>query len=335
MEEEILVQEENIEEIIEITEEKITIGMQPQGEINITENGEYDVTNYSEANVEVEGIVPTGVIQITSNGIKNVTNYESANVNVLPNLQNKNITIEENTTINVEPDEGYEGLSSIEITTNVPTSKQKYRLPDNYQEVEYIQGTGTQYIDTTFLANGGMKAEYEVEYSSDIITINGGYIVGSHNTRNPYARNGGYYNNNVNIKGWELGYGDYYPKYSTKINYGQKYKVEFQTIVGNAYLKVDDVMLIRDERTTNMTANTNVMLFTHAISVQNNEVKTKAKVYYVKIWDKNGTLVRNFIPCYRKYDEMVGMYDIENNDFYTNNGTGTFLKGSNHDTPLD
>ncbi len=43
----------------------------------------------------------------------------------------------------------------------------------------------------------------------------------------------------------------------------------------------------------------------------------------------NGTLVRDFIPCYRKQDGVIGMYDLANDVFYTNAGTGTFLKGAN------
>ena len=45
------------------------------------------------------------------------------------------------------------------------------------------------------------------------------------------------------------------------------------------------------------------------------------------------TLIRNYIPCYRKSDNEIGLYDIVNNVFYTNQGTGVFLKGSNAPTP--
>ena len=51
------------------------------------------------------------------------------------------------------------------------------------------------------------------------------------------------------------------------------------------------------------------------------------RVYYAKIWD-NDALVRNLIPCYRKTDNAVGMYDTVNGVFYTNQGTGEFLKGA-------
>lgn len=36
----------------------------------------------------------------------------------------------------------------------------------------------------------------------------------------------------------------------------------------------------------------------------------------------------NFIPCYRKNDGEIGVFDTENSVFYTNAGTGTFTKGA-------
>lgn len=48
--------------------------------------------------------------------------------------------------------------------------------------------------------------------------------------------------------------------------------------------------------------------------------------YSFKIW-KGDTQLRDFIPCYRKSDNIAGMYDIVNEEFYTNCGSGQFLSG--------
>lgn len=69
-------------------------GSKPTGTISITQNGEYDVSNYASADVDVPaGIVPTGTLQITQNGMANVYEYEYANVNVNLNLVDLEITL--------------------------------------------------------------------------------------------------------------------------------------------------------------------------------------------------------------------------------------------------
>ena len=47
------------------------------------------------------------------------------------------------------------------------------------------------------------------------------------------------------------------------------------------------------------------------------------KLYYFKAWS-SWTLVREMIPCYRKSDSVIWLYDIVNDVFYTNAGSGTF-----------
>ena len=50
------------------------------------------------------------------------------------------------------------------------------------------------------------------------------------------------------------------------------------------------------------------------------------KLYSFKIYN-NGTLVRDFVPCYSVYDGENGLLDIVNSVFYENAGTGEFLRG--------
>lgn len=50
-------------------------------------------------------------------------------------------------------------------------------------------------------------------------------------------------------------------------------------------------------------------------------------VYEVKLYD-NGTTIMHLVPCYRKADNEIGLYDLINNNFYTNIGSGNLSKGS-------
>lgn len=51
------------------------------------------------------------------------------------------------------------------------------------------------------------------------------------------------------------------------------------------------------------------------------------KVYRLKLYENN-ILVREYVPCYRISDNVIGLYDSVNKVFYPNNGTGAFNKGS-------
>ena len=52
-------------------------------------------------------------------------------------------------------------------------------------------------------------------------------------------------------------------------------------------------------------------------------------VYLYSFCIMNGGIKKiELIPCYRKSDGEIGLYDTINNIFYTNLGTGEFLKGT-------
>jgi hypothetical protein len=57
---------------------------------------------------------------------------------------------------------------------------------------------------------------------------------------------------------------------------------------------------------------------------------SKYKLKRFKIWDSE-TLVRDFVPVKRNSDDVVGLYDVVNDTFYTNAGSGTFIAGKEFD----
>lgn len=73
-------------EDIGVTVDESLLGITPNGELPITENGNYDVTNYESVDVNVpipEGYIqPEGTFNVGLNGIWDITNYAKVNINV-------------------------------------------------------------------------------------------------------------------------------------------------------------------------------------------------------------------------------------------------------------
>lgn len=47
-----------------------------------------------------------------------------------------------------------------------------------------------------------------------------------------------------------------------------------------------------------------------------------------QITDSSNNVVHDYVPCYRKSDNEIGVYDIVTDTFHTNSGTGTLVKGN-------
>lgn len=80
---------------------------------------------------------------------------------------------------------------------------------------------------------------------------------------------------------------------------------------------------VRSWNNTNLSA----LLFGGNTESGATQVTSLLKVFAFQLFE-NGKLSLNFIPCYRKSDGEIGMYDTVSKNFYTNAGTGTFLKGA-------
>lgn len=207
---------------------------------------------------------------------------------------------------------------------SVSVLKRVARVPDEYQEVEYIESTGTQWIDTGYKPNGNTKIEIKYQTPTQSTTQQG--IFG--------ARNGSLVNAFLVFTGSKQNalQADYY---NSSFGGGGSYQKDISGFDGRAintiemsnYLKLNGNLIYTLSPTAFQT-DSNLYLFAVAINSSGGLYRTlmTGSLWYCKLWD-NGILVRNFVPCYRKSDSVVGLYDLVNSVFYTNAGTGTFLKG--------
>ena len=152
---------------------KVSVNVQPSLQtksIDINENGtstiEADSEHYGLKAVDVSVNVPiptfsTEELNVTSNGTytPSTDGYSKVEVNVQPSLQTKSVEITENGTQTISADNGYDGLSSVSITTNVSggTTSDKIKLIDgmklNYNRyvIDYSQFDTSELTDFRYM----------------------------------------------------------------------------------------------------------------------------------------------------------------------------------------
>lgn len=136
-----------------------------------------DVTSYLLGKKAGGGETPTGTIDIMENGTYNVSSYASADVDVQPDLETKSITITENTTTTITPTSGKDGLSSVEITTDVQSGGGKY-APRRCVFSNYT-GTELNYELENIDSSNMMRFANMFSYCSNLISVDLKNIVAS------------------------------------------------------------------------------------------------------------------------------------------------------------
>ena len=192
-------------------------------------------------------------------------------------------------------------------------------LPEGYTQLEYIQFTGTQYINTGILGNAGL--ETDVTFSFDEVPRDNSVLASRVGNTRIYP---------IHIyQGWCIGYGSYYNTFNTPLvdivyNVVTVLKAGQQTMTVNNYQVVN--------RTDDTVYNTDIPLYLGAQANASSAGGTitaqqfvKIKLYRIKI-KSNGVLVFDGVPC--KRGDIVGLYNTVTNEFLLNSGTGALIAGA-------
>lgn len=205
----------------------------------------------------------------------------------------------------------FPGITVENSYTYVPPDEEEL----SYQEVEYIESTGTQYIDTGIKTSNSLSFEIRTNYAN-------GTLLGAQDNSNAEkciaiagSSNSEYVRFLSDSAGQFLGIPvNTYGFYDLTIKAGKA------TLTYNN--KPTDISLT----TKNNTIDLPIYIFARNVDGAASGYSPR-KLFYFKVYD-NGTLVRDFIPVYRKSDGAIGLYDLVGKSFYANAGTGTFLKGA-------
>ena len=206
---------------------------------------------------------------------------------------------------------------------------EKERLPVEYQEVEYIESTGTQYIDTGIVLNNGcvITLDFLIAESSVNRTIYGWRRKGTFtDTYQAYITS-----NTRKLRYIVIGRTADISTYPQSFEYGVRNKVLIDSV--NEQVLVNDIVTdcgpdFSNGKPFNENGSSEYHPYLFALNNAGRAVaisqNTRIYGYSVQYGDE---LLQDLIPCYRKIDKVAGMYDVVNDVFYTNAGTGEFTVG--------
>lgn len=203
------------------------------------------------------------------------------------------------------------------ITCDAKLLWKKTAFPSEYQIVDYLESTGTQYIDTGYIPNNATKVELVISgVSKDSFAMSTGtWFIGA---RQGYLQRAfGFYYDPSKSK-FYFAFGNAMPSAS----YTTLYNTQKQLTVSGAGMFADGVKVV-GATASSFTAPVPLVLF--ALNNNGSVIShTRYKMHSCKIWEGE-VLKKDFIPCYRKSDGKPGMYDIITQEFFTNAGTGEFI----------
>ena len=196
----------------------------------------------------------------------------------------------------------------------------QYKIPDDYVQLSYIESTGEQYIATGVSASASktrmiFKMQPTQLSSSEeskrdcFYGTNNGSLTFEHLNKD-----------STSLTFWKIGEENYLGEHKgMEVNHDSEYDITYDNngtmIVKGAYNSVIDYTgSLPDER------------YSFIFFSDGNGCSSSMRLFYLKIY-QNDELIRNYIPCYNKNNNKIGLYDTVNGIFYTNNGSGTFKKG--------
>lgn len=191
------------------------------------------------------------------------------------------------------------------------------RLPSEFQEVEWILASNGAYIDTGISTMNGVVSTFDFslestdfQYTRSFVMLNFGGSYGQFFGKNSYSS--------------LLGLNNSTGQFSNALSF---------------YLSRQNLVIAWDEIHTVATLNgsesishtrasaANHRTLTIGSSVNNvDSILTLPTRFYN--FKNTGNANQNFIPCYRKADGVIGMYELITKTFFTNSGSGSFTKGA-------
>ncbi len=203
---------------------------------------------------------------------------------------------------------------------------------DGYERIEYLQSSGSQFIDTGHYHDANTEVDLRLEF---LDLYSGGYctVYGSRNSNK---------NNTQTQLGCWLNKGNFMTdtctqtaksSTTTPAALGEIYDVHISKSGANTVTGVNNTKSY-DLGTGNGVSGTNVNGNDYIFAIRQDgsaEWKTKMKLYSCQVYS-SGVQIRDFVPVRRTSDDTLGLLDVVGGKFYVNGGTDAFTAGADVET---
>lgn len=201
------------------------------------------------------------------------------------------------------------------------------RLPIEFTEVEYIENQNNAYIELDYIPNSNSVVEIKFNPSSVVSDLSSPCMIfGSANNFN---------SNSFEFALSGYGFSTYGTEYVTNLGVNIENK-DYKLVKDKNLTYIDDV-LKATQSTASFVTPYKMQLFSSHRTGGTLVSGVPTRLYYVTISENNQVLY-NLIPCYTNqqvtnngttYNEnTIGLYDIVNDKFYVNIGSGQLIKGT-------
>ena len=190
--------------------------------------------------------------------------------------------------------------------------------------LEYIESTGSQWIDTGVRGKVGVTAEVDLMCRQ----MKDSAVLGSRTQSGNYRFFVVYWNTYNFLGGIESNW--YYRNFTIATN--TRYRVRSVVKNGTQTFSVDGTQIGSNSKTSTFDSEATLALFALHYKDGTAHDLSKARIYSAKIWVENATtgaddLVRDFVPCRDENNEAC-LYDLVSGAYFRNSGSGTFTEGA-------
>lgn len=225
-------------------------------------------------------------------------------------------------------------INALSIELGITPSQRREDLPLEYEQVTYIYGIGGQYINTGIKSQIPLEMQFKAGRGLSSPSIGGydssnassrffpfGFVNDNGNTRMGCR----YANDTITIPGGASG-AQWLYSLNVAAVVGEMYTVisgiksSTNTSKSITYIDVDGTY-VEVERTKPV-LNNDILLF----NIPAGQTNSRLRLGEFKMF-AGSTLLADYIPCYRKNDNVAGFYDAVSETFKVNQGTGSFEVG--------